>query len=74
MARIKINLPHNFIFSTKIQVRISDINYGGHVGNDTILYIIHETRAHYFKSLDYTELKFAKAGIIISDVSIELKN
>jgi len=74
MARIKIDLPDNFIFSTKIPVRISDINYGGHVGNDTILSLIHETRAQYFKTLGYTELNFANAGIIMSDVAIEFKN
>ena len=74
MARIKIELPDKFVFTTKIPVRISDVNYGGHVGNDSILSIIHEIRVQYFKSLGYTELNFAGAGIIMSDVSIEFKN
>jgi acyl-CoA thioesterase FadM len=37
MARVKIELPEKFIFSTEIPLRISDINYGGHLGNDSVL-------------------------------------
>jgi len=74
MARIKIDLPGKFCFVTKIPVRITDINFGGHVGNDTILSIVHETRAQFFKYCGYDELNFGGAGTIMSDVAIEYKN
>lgn len=74
MARIKIDLPEKFSFSTAIPVRISDINYGGHVGNDAILSMIHEARVQFFKQFGYAELDFAGFGTIMSDVAIEYKN
>jgi len=74
MARVKVELPGNFTFSAKIPVRITDINYGGHVGNDTILSILHEARVQYLKHYGYTELNFGGTGIIMSDVEIEFKN
>jgi len=74
MARVKVELPGNFTFSAKIPVRITDINYGGHVGNDTILSILHEARVQYLKHYGYTELNFGGTGIIMSDVAIEFKN
>ena len=74
MARIKIDLPGNFSFSTNIPIRITDINFGGHVGNDTILSLIHESRAQFFTHCGYTELDFAGVGTIMSDVAIEYKN
>ena len=74
MARIKLELPANFHFSINIPVRITDINYGGHVGNDSILSILHEARMQFFKSLDYTEMEFGGVGLIMSDVIIEFKN
>ena len=74
MARIKIDLPSTFSFSTNIPVRITDINFGGHVGNDTILSLVHEARAQFFTFCGYTELDFAGAGTIMSDVAIEYKN
>ena len=42
MARIKVELPELFTFNTTIPIRITDLNYGNHVGNDTILSMIHE--------------------------------
>lgn len=73
MSRIKLTLPQNFSFSTSIPVRITDLNYGGHVGNDTILTLLHEARVQYLASLGYTELNFAGASLIMSDVAIEFK-
>jgi len=74
MARIKIDLPGKFSFTANIPVRITDVNFGGHVGNDTILSIVHEARAQFFTYCGYTELDFAGAGTIMSDVAIEYKN
>jgi acyl-CoA thioesterase FadM len=74
MARIKIDLPANFTFSTTIPVRITDINYGGHVGNDTILSLLHEARVQFLAHHGYKELDLAGAELIMSDVAIEFKN
>lgn len=74
MPRVKIDLPDNFPFTTTITVRITDINYGGHVGNDSILSIIHEARIQFFRKFDYSELDLGGVGIIMSDVAIEYKS
>ncbi len=74
MARIRIQLPDFFSFSCRIPVRITDINYGGHAGNDTVLSIIHEARMQYLESLGYSEMEFAGVGMIMSDVAIQFKN
>jgi acyl-CoA thioester hydrolase len=73
MARIKLNLPTTFTFSTMIPIRITDINYGNHVGNDAVLSILHEARMQFLNSLGYTEMQFAGVGMIMSDVGIEFK-
>jgi acyl-CoA thioester hydrolase len=74
MARIKIELPKDFPFSCQIPVRITDINYGGHAGNDTVLSIIHEARMQFLKNMGYSEMEFAGVGMIMSYVAIEFKN
>lgn len=73
MARIKIDLPAIFTFSCTIPVRITDINYGNHVGNDTILSIIHEARVQFLHHCGYAELQFAGAGLIMADAAIEFR-
>jgi acyl-CoA thioesterase FadM len=74
MARIKIELPEQLRFSTKIPIRITDLNYGGHVGNDTVLTLIHEARVQFLKSHRYEELNVEGVSLIMSDVAIELKS
>jgi acyl-CoA thioester hydrolase len=73
MGRIKIELPENFLFTTNIPIRITDLNYGGHVGNDAILSIIHEGRAQFLKQFDFTEMDCGGVSLIMSDVAIEFK-
>ncbi|SEW55796.1 acyl-CoA thioesterase [Chitinophaga arvensicola] len=74
MARIKIDLPASFPFSIQIPVRIQDINYGNHVGNDAILSILHEARIRFVESLGYKELdKEANIGFIMADVAVAYK-
>jgi len=73
MARIKIELPEQFHFSSKIPIRITDLNYGGHVGNDTVLTLIHEARVQFLKTYGYEELKLEGVSLIMSDAAIEFK-
>lgn len=73
MERVKIHLPDLFTFSTIITVRITDLNYGGHVGNDTFLSLIHEAREQFLMGVGYKELSFAGYGLIVADAAIEYK-
>ena len=73
MARVKLQLPPNFSFSTQIPVRITDINYGGHVGNDSILSLLHEARMQFLQHAGYTEMNVAGVGLIMADAAIEFK-
>jgi acyl-CoA thioesterase FadM len=73
MPRIKLQLPVQFSFSTKLPVRISDVNYGGHLGNDAVLSIIHEARMQFLQHHGYTEMELGGLSIIMSDVAIEFK-
>jgi len=74
MARVKIDLPDNEITAIRIRVRISDINYGNHVGNDAFVSIIHEARLQWLQQNSFTEMDAAGTGLIMSDLAIEFKN
>jgi acyl-CoA thioester hydrolase len=73
MSRIKLQLPSAFSFQTQIPIRISDINYGNHVGNDAVLSLIHEARVQFLTSLGFSELNCGSVGLIMSDAGIEFK-
>ena len=71
MARIKLTITENTIASVTIPVRITDINYGNHLGNDALVSIIHEARVQWLQTNNYTELNVAGVGLIMSDLAIE---
>jgi len=75
MARVKLILPDKkSLFSTKIPVRITDLNYGNHLGNDRLLGILHEARAQWLHHCDLSELNIGTCGMIMADVMIAYKN
>ncbi len=54
-------------------IRISDINYGGHLGNDAVLTLAHEARIRFFRHFGYTELDIDGVGIIMADAAVVYK-
>lgn len=76
MARIQLDLPSQFIFKTTLTVRVSDLNYGGHVGNDSILSLMQEARIRFYNQLGFkNEISFeGSIGQIISDAVVVYKS
>ena len=73
MARVKLDINGHLIFKTRITVRISDINYGNHVGNDAFVSMIHEARLQWLKTKGFSELEIEGTGLIMSDLALEFK-
>ncbi|MHC2990843.1 esterase [Pontibacter sp. HJ8] len=73
MARIKVAIPAHVAFEATIPLRITDLNYGAHLGNDALLSILHEGRLQLLRHLGYTELEMGGASLIMADVAIEYK-
>ncbi len=74
MPRTRLALPEHFSFTAEIPIRITDLNYGGHVGNDSVLTLIHEARVQFLRSHGYQELNLAGVGLIMADVTIEFRS
>jgi len=74
MARIKLEVPKKFHFKTQMDVRIADVNYGNHMGNDALLSLIHEARIRFLENYRCKELDMFGVSLIMSDVGIQYKN
>jgi len=70
LSRIKLALPDRWTFSTELPVRITDINYGGHLGNDAVLALAQEARVRFLLSHGYGEMNVEGAGIIMVDAVV----
>lgn len=74
MARLKIVFPENSLATVNVPVRITDINYGNHLGNSNIVEIIHEARMQFLKSHSYSEMNAGGISLIMNDLQVEYKN
>ncbi len=67
MPRVELELPERFQFVTEIPLRITDINYGGHLGNDALLSLLHEARVQFLRQYGFTEMNVDGQSIIMAD-------
>jgi acyl-CoA thioesterase FadM len=70
MSRVRLKLPDRFLFTTEIPLRVSDINYGGHLGNDAVLSLAQEARMRFLRSHGWTEQDVTGVGIIMTDAVV----
>lgn len=74
MARVKLVLPEAFSFKTLMDIRVTEINYGNHVGNDRMVSLLHEARLRFLRSLGFGEFNIAGLGIMVTDLIVEFKS
>ncbi|GAA6145696.1 acyl-CoA thioesterase [Thalassolituus maritimus] len=70
MARVNLDLPDVFTFSTNLTVRVSDINYGNHLGNDRMISLLHEARLRYLHNYDFSEFNIGGVGLMVTDIVV----
>ena len=74
MPRIKVALPATYLLTVALPIRITDLNYGAHLGNDALLSLLHEARVQLLQHLGQPEFDPAtQQGFIMADVAIEYK-
>ena len=63
-----------YLFKEKIdgfEVRVGDINYGGHMGNDKALLLFQDARIKFLSSLGFSEMNIGdEAGIIMNEAHV----
>ncbi len=70
MARLKLKPLEHYPFNTEIKVRISDINFGGHLGNDQLLSLTNEARSQFLAKHGFTELDCGGVATMMTDAAI----
>lgn len=74
MARIQIQLPEHFAYTTDIMLYQSHMNYGGHLDNALLLTVVSEARVRFLKSLGHTEIDVEGVGIMVADAALQYRS
>lgn len=70
MARLQLNFPEDqWYYSTPLTVRVTDINAGNHLGNDSMISMISEARARFLFEFGVSETERDGNGIIVTDLA-----
>ena len=69
MARLQLEFPDQYYFSTLLTVRVTDINGANHLGNDSMISMISEARARFLYEFGIRETGQNGTGIIVTDLA-----
>jgi acyl-CoA thioesterase FadM len=70
MARLQLSFPEDqYCYTTLLTVRVTDINAGNHLGNDSMISMISEARARFLFEFGVQEAERDGTGIIVTDLA-----
>ena len=70
MARLHLTFPEDqYYYTTLLTVRVTDINAGNHLGNDSMISMISEARARFLFEFGVLEAERDGTGIIVTDLA-----
>lgn len=75
MPRVRLEACDSYEFIHRLTVRATDLNYAGHLGNEALLGLVHETRSRLMAQLDFDTIGMDESdvGLAIADLAINFK-
>ena len=75
MPRLKLEALDNYPFQHSFEVRVTDLNYGQHLGNDALVGLIHSCRVRLLTNLGFSEEAIGTdTGIIMADLAVSFQS
>ncbi|MFA9452461.1 MAG: acyl-CoA thioesterase [Candidatus Aminicenantaceae bacterium] len=70
MPRIRLKPAPDYAFQIELSIRVTDLNYGGHLGNDRLLSLIHEARVAFLAEHGLSELDCGGVSLTMGDAAL----
>ncbi|MFO7646514.1 MULTISPECIES: acyl-CoA thioesterase [Halomonas] len=75
MERVRLEFPEAAIVHRHpLTVRVTDMNYGRHLGHDTLVSLLHEARIQAFAALGLTEWDMGGYPSVVADLAIQYQS
>jgi acyl-CoA thioester hydrolase len=58
------------MFTHELDVRVSDLNYGNHLGHDSLISLLHEARVRFLLHFGMEERNIDGVGILLVDLAV----
>lgn len=74
MPRQHLCFPQDhLVHRHQLQVRISDLNYGQHLGHDALVSLLHQARVSWWAAHGLAEWDIGGVGTVIADLAVEYR-
>jgi acyl-CoA thioesterase FadM len=75
MERVKLDFPDGaLIHRHPLAVRVTDMNYGRHLGHDALVSLLHEARLQALLALDLPEWDLAGYPSVVADLAVQYQS
>jgi acyl-CoA thioester hydrolase len=76
VPRIKLQEQPQYEFQYEVTLQPRDINYGGHLGHEIMIVLVHSARADLLRSLGFSEMDLGdgQTAIIMSDLVVNYQS
>lgn len=75
MERVTLDFPAAAVIHRhSLTVRVTDMNYGQHLGHDTLVSLLHEARAQAFAALDIPESDMHGYPSVVADLAVQYQH
>ncbi|WP_386078918.1 acyl-CoA thioesterase [Vreelandella sp. F11] len=75
MERVKLDFPAEAVIHRHpMTVRITDMNYGRHLGHDALVSLLHEARIQAFAALDLPEWDMHGYPSVVADLAVQYQS
>jgi len=74
MPRIQLNPPESPIFTTSLDIRVTDLNYGKHMGHMELIGLLHQARVEFLAANGMTEMNIEGRTLIVVDLAVSYRS
>ena len=74
MARLRLGPPENVVFSSYVDVRVTDLNYGRHLGHMELIGLLHQARVEFLNAHGMTELNVEGSVLVVVDLAVSYRS
>lgn len=75
MERVQLDFPDAAIIHRHaLSVRVTDMNYGRHLGHDALVSLLHEARIQAFAALDLPEWDMHGYPSVVADLAVQYQS
>ncbi len=75
MERVKLEFPAEAVIHRHpLTVRVTDMNYGRHLGHDALISLLHEARIQAFAALGLPEWDMHGHPSVVADLAVQYQN